>query len=116
MVCGDVEGGTERSHHGQQPLMRRRGRRARRTGIGESVVGFAGGEEEARRTEASGRHAEREPRMTTVPERRSRMWGRTALVTLRTPKRLVWNCVSAAIALIRRWGECQRSVHGCNVT
>ena len=38
--------------------------------------------------------------MTTVPERRSRMWGRTALVTLRTPKRLVWNCVSAAIALI----------------
>ena len=34
--------------------------------------------------------------MTTVPERRSRMCGRTAFVTLSTPNRLVWNWVRAA--------------------
>ena len=52
------------------------------------------------RTETSARHADREPRMTTVPERRSRMCGRTAFVTLSTPKRFVWNCVSAARELV----------------
>lgn len=52
------------------------------------------------RTETSGRQADLEPMMTTVPERRSRMCGRTALVTFRTPKTLVWNWVSAARDLI----------------
>ena len=59
-------------------------------------------------TEASARHADREPRMTTVPERRSRMCGRTAFVTFSTPNKFVWNWVSAASDL-SRWSAGQSS-------
>ena len=44
--------------------------------------------------------------MTTVPERRSRMCGRTALVTFKTPKRFVWNWVSAARELCKKVSQC----------
>ena len=61
-------------------------------------------------------HTSRLPMKTTVPDLCSLMCGRTALVTLMSPKKFTWNCSMATFDLRRTVSRGSRTVSLCRAT